>query len=365
MKIVHITPTYFDDSSIIGGGERYPTELASLMADVVDTTLVSFSAKRRSHHQGNLKIEIYPVRHFIHGNKVNPLTVRYLTSIFNADVVHIHQINTIVSDLGCLTASLLGKRVFVTDYGGGGSLVLNHKLPIFQGYQNAIAYSHYGLDFIPIELQKKAIVIKGGIDTSTFSPDTALTKENKILYVGRILPHKGINYLIEGFRLLNHTNYKLTILGRVYNEQFYQDLKQLAANLPVEFIHNADDQRLLYEYRTAKVTVLPSVHTTCYGDYTPVPELMGFTLLESQACGTPVICTDAGAMSEFVEHQRTGLVVQQNSGEALASALHQIINLSPSQYAAYQTRCQEWIKPLSWSSVIQHHLDLYQGKSNG
>lgn len=42
MKVVHITPTYFDDSSIIGGGERYPMELASLMADVVDTTLVSF-----------------------------------------------------------------------------------------------------------------------------------------------------------------------------------------------------------------------------------------------------------------------------------------------------------------------------------
>jgi hypothetical protein len=42
MKVVHITPTYFDESSIIGGGERYPTELASWMSKVVDTTLVSF-----------------------------------------------------------------------------------------------------------------------------------------------------------------------------------------------------------------------------------------------------------------------------------------------------------------------------------
>jgi glycosyltransferase involved in cell wall biosynthesis len=360
MRVVHITPTYFDNSSIIGGGERYPTELASWMSQLVGTTLVSFSSARSSYSKGNLKIEIYPVKHLIHGNKINPLSFQYLGSILDADVVHLHHINTLVSDLGCMAAFLFGKRVFVTDYGGGGSLVLNQKLPVFRCYQNAIAYSRFGLDFIPAELQKKAVLIKGGIDTEQFCPDTSIEKENKILYVGRILPHKGINYLIEAFRLLNRSDYKLTIVGRVYNEAFYQDLKQLADNLPVEFIHDADDQRLLHEYRTALVTVLPSVHTNCYGSYTPVPELMGFTLLESQACGTPVICTDAGAMHEFVDDGRTGFVVKQNSGEAIADALRQLVSLSPLEYAEYQTRCREWIEPLSWLTVVEKHLDIYK-----
>jgi glycosyltransferase involved in cell wall biosynthesis len=363
MKVVHITPTYFDDSSIIGGGERYPTELASLMADVVDTTLVSFSAKRRSHRQGNLKVEIYPVKHFIHGIKVNPLTFRYLSSVLGAEVVHIHHVNTLVADLGCLTAALLGKRVFGTDYGGGGDLVINRRVPVFQGYRNAIAYSRFGFDFLPVELREKAVLIKGGINTDRFSPDTSLEKENKILYVGRILPHKGINYLIEAFRLLNRPDYKLTILGRVHAEalfkQFYEDVRKLAVDLPIEFVHDADDRRLLHEYRTAKVTVLPSVYTDCYGAYTPVPELMGFTLLESQACGTPVICTNAGAMHEFVDDGRTGFVVKQNSGEAIATALRQIIDLPTAQYLEYQNRCCEWIKPLTWSTVVKKHLELY------
>lgn len=360
MKVVHITPTYFDELSIIGGGERYPTELASLMAKVVDTTLVSFSSKRNSYNQGGLKVEIYPVKHLIHGNKINPLSLQYLGSLLDTNVVHLHHINTLVSDLGCMTAFLLGKRVFVTDYGGGGSLVLNHKLPVFKCYRNAIAYSRFGLDFIPAELQKKAVLIKGGIDTNQFCPDASLEKENKILYVGRILPHKGINYLIEAFRLLNRSDYKLILVGRVYSEAFYQDIKQLAVDLPVEFVHDADDQRLLHEYRTALVTVLPSVHTNCYGDYTPVPELMGFTLLESQACGTPVICTDAGAMHEFVDDGHTGFVVKQNSGEAIATALRQLVSLSKSEYTEYQTRCHEWIKPLSWLMVVQKHLDIYK-----
>ncbi|MBF2066611.1 MAG: glycosyltransferase family 4 protein [Calothrix sp. C42_A2020_038] len=363
MKVVHITPTYFDESSIIGGGERYPTELALWMSKFVDTTLVSFSSKRKSYKQGNLKIETYSVKHLIHGNKLNPLCFKYLGSIWNADVVHIHHINTLISDLACLTASLVGKRVFVTDYGGGGSLFLNQKLPIFWGYQNAIAYSQYGLDFLPSELQKKAVLIKGGIDTNKFCPESSLPKEKKILFVGRILPHKGINYLIDALRLLNQADYKLKIVGRAYSERYYQDLKNQANGLNVEFVHDADDEQLLYEYRTAMVTILPSVHTTCYGEYTPVPELMGFTLLESQACGTPAICTDAGAMHEFVDDSQTGFVVKQNSGEAIAAAIRQLIDLSASEYKEYQTRCRRWIQSLSWSTVVQKNLSIYQGKN--
>lgn len=362
MKIIHISPTYFDEGSIIGGGERYPTELAFWMSKVVDTTLVSFSTKRETYHRDNLRIEIYPIQRLIYGNKSNPLCFRYLKSILNFDVnvVHIHQINTLVSDLSCWTASLLRKKVFGTDYGGGGALVLNQKLPIFSGYKNAITYSRYGIDYLPVPLRQKAILIKGGIDTDLFCPDESLAKEKKILYVGRILPHKGINYLIEGFRLLDNPEYKLKIIGRIYSDRFYTDLRQLAEGLNVEFVHNADDEQLLYEYRTARITVLPSVHTTCYGDYTPVPELMGFTLLESQACGTPVICTDAGAMSEFVENEKTGLVVEQNSGEAIREALNAIISKTPESYQEMQNNCRQWITHLNWISVVDQHLKIYQ-----
>ncbi len=360
MRVVYITPTYFDESSIIGGGERYPTELASWMARAVDTTLVSFSSKRKSYNQGSLKVEVYPVRHLIHGNKVNPLSFQYLNSVLKADIVHIHSVNTIVSDLGCLTGFLLGKRIFVTDHGGGGSLVINQKVPIFPCYRWAIAQSRFSIDFLPEDLQKKAVLVKGGIDTERFCPEASLIRENKILYVGRILPHKGINYLIEAFRLLHRPDYNLTIVGRVYSEEFYQDLKQLAVGLSVKFVHDADDRRLLHEYRTALVTVLPSVYTNCYGEHTDVPELMGLTLLESQACGTPVICTDAGAMPEFVDQGRSGFVVGQNSGEAIATALRQLISLSPLAYAEYQARCREWIEPFSWSNVVQKHLELYK-----
>ncbi|MBD1873995.1 glycosyltransferase family 4 protein [Nodosilinea sp. FACHB-131] len=359
MRVAHITPTYFDNNSVIGGGERYPTELATWMSKQTPTTLVSFAPSRQTRYLSSLRVETYPVKHFIHGNRVNPVSLRYLTSVINADIVHIHNISTVVSDMACLVGRLLGKKVFVTDYGGGGSLVLNQKLPVFQGYQGAITYSQFGVSFIPESLQRKATLIKGGIDIDKFCPDPSLRKENKILYVGRLMPHKGINYLVDAMRLLRATDYRLVIIGRAYHDQFYSDLKEQAEGLPIEFVHDANDQRLINEYRTAKVTVLPSVHTTCYGNYTPVPELMGFTLLESQACGTPAICTDAGAMQEFVEHGQTGWVVEQNSGKAIAEAIHQIINLSPEEFEQWQTRSRQCVTCLNWESVVEQHLELY------
>jgi len=360
MRVVHVSPTYFTDASVIGGGERYVSELSRWMSRETDTTLVSFSSERRSHQRGNLKLELYPVRHFIHGNKVNPIAVRYLESVLRADVVHVHHINTVVSDLTCLLAAGLRKPVFVTDYGGGGSVVLNRYLPLLRLYRRAIAYSEFGREAIPAPLQQKSINIKGGIDIERFRPlPEGGPRENTILFVGRLLPHKGINYLVDGLRLLGDSRYRLRIIGRAYDQDFYRYLRERAEGLNVEFVHDADDDRLLREYQTAKVTVLPSVHRPYNGGYTAVPELMGFTLLESQACGTPALCTDAGAMPEFVEEGRTGFVVAQNSAEAIATALRRITGCSELAYAQFAKRSRDWVTTLSWSEVVEQYLRVY------
>jgi glycosyltransferase involved in cell wall biosynthesis len=86
---------------------------------------------------------------------------------------------------------------------------------------------------------------------------------------------------------------------------------------------------------------------------------MGFTLLESQACGTPVVCTDAGAMHEFVDDGRTGFVVEQNSSQAIAFALKRIIGATHSLPPDYREKCRGFVKSLDWSLVVREHLRLY------
>jgi len=346
---------------MIGGGERYVTELARWMSRRVDTTLVSFSPERASRRDGDLAIEVYPARRLIHGSKLNPLSARFLTAFRGADVVHVHHIFTLVSDMACLAAAALRKRVFVTDYGGGASFSLSgRRLPVMRLYDRAVAYSQFGIECLPPALKSHAALAKGGIDLERFKPAPNAPRTNTILFVGRLLAHKGINYLIDVFRALGRADYTLRIIGRVHDPEFFTYLKERASGLRVEFVHDATDDRLLAEYQSARVTVLPSVHNTYKGHYTPVPELMGFTLLESQACGTPVVCSDAGAMPEFVDPGRTGFVVAQNSGDAIADALRKLVDASPDEYAQLRRNCESWVGPLNWAEVTGQYLKLYE-----
>lgn len=356
MRVVHITPTYFDKDSIIGGGERYPSELAQWMSRKTQTTLVSFSRRRHSQKRGDLAVEIYPARHLLQNNKCNPLSLRFIKCIAKADVVHVHSLFSMVSDISCLVASILKKPVFVTDYGGGGGRVLSGYLPVFKKYTAGIAYSEFGLAALPDIIKSKSATIKGGIDNIKFSPNYE-KKKNHILFVGRLLPHKGVNDLIEAFRLLRiKDGYRLRIVGRIYDRKFYEHLIKISNGLNVDYLHDLDDQHLVEEYRSAKVTVLPSVHTTMYDHYSPIPELMGFTLLESQACGTPVVCTTAGAMSEFLNSGVTGFVSEQNSPESLAEAIQRVVDLDDH---ATTKCCTNLAAELNWEKVVDKHLQLY------
>ena len=79
------------------------------------------------------------------------------------------------------------------------------------------------------------------------------------------------------------------------------------------FHQDCDDDALIDAYRRSLCVVLPSVYKTMYGDETTVPELLGQTLLEGMACGSPVICTRVASLPEVVEDGVTGFIVPPNS----------------------------------------------------
>ena len=64
-----------------------------------------------------------------------------------------------------------------------------------------------------------------------------------------------------------------------YHPDYFEHLKRLSAGKSVEFVTDADDDRVLELYRRAWVNVLPSVFVDCYGTSHEAPELMGFTTI--------------------------------------------------------------------------------------
>jgi glycosyltransferase involved in cell wall biosynthesis len=77
------------------------------------------------------------------------------------------------------------------------------------------------------------------------------------------------------------------VMGPAPDSRYLADLQALSRGKRVTFRHDCDDDVIVAAYRSARVVVLPSLYEDRYGGTTRVPELLGQTLLEGMACGTP------------------------------------------------------------------------------
>jgi glycosyltransferase involved in cell wall biosynthesis len=96
-----------------------------------------------------------------------------------------------------------------------------------------------------------------------------------------------------------------------------------------------------------------------YGARHDKPELLGLVLLESMACGTPVICTNVGGMPEIVKDGVTGFVVPPNDPKALAARIAYLFDNPEVARAMGRKGRERVVEAFSWSKVAQRCLDAY------
>ncbi len=197
-------------------------------------------------------------------------------------------------------------------------------------------------------------VIYGGVDSDRFRPGRT-PKTNSVLFVGRILPHKGVDYLIRA----TTADMRLDVVGRVHDEDYYSYLVRLSQGKPVKFWSRVSDQQLISMYQEASVTVLPSVYNTCHGDHTEVPELLGLTVLESMACGTPVIATRVGSLPEVVEDGVTGYLVPPNDPAALRSKIEFLLANPGVAERMGRAGRQRVLEHFTWDRAVDRCLAAY------
>jgi glycosyltransferase involved in cell wall biosynthesis len=303
--VAYLTPLYFDPASCLGGGERYPLNLARGVAAAPGSPLrveiISFG--REPHRQAlgpGVDLRVLPLA----GRPAHPLDAASWDlpdAVAGASLLHIHQPFTRCGELGLLVARAERIPVCITDHGGDSS-PLGREAGLLDLVDRVVAYSDFGASFTPGH--PRVSVVKGGVDTDLFRPPADRPPRDRVLFVGRLLPHKGVDALIAAMP----PDLPLTVCGQPYNPAYFDRLRALAAGKCVNFVTDADDAAVRSLYARAWATVLPSVHRDCDGNVHQKPELMGFTLLESMACGTPAVASRVGAMPEFVDPGRTGFV---------------------------------------------------------
>lgn len=185
----------------------------------------------------------------------------------------------------------------------------------------AVSISRYLSGVLKQETGISSTVESNSIDRTRFHKKVSgspvrqqyhLGKNPVCLYVGRLSPHKGIDFLIQAYRIAKKTipSLRLLIVGKKTFDSYFDSLKTLADD-GVVFVDAVND------------VDLPSYYAAC-DVYTTASLWEGFnlTVVEAQACGKPVVAFRVCAHPEVV---KKGILVPVRDVEKFAEGIVKIV----------------------------------------
>jgi glycosyltransferase involved in cell wall biosynthesis len=347
--VVHVSPTYFGPESIVGGGERYAEDLSRAMAERLPVRFVSFGARAYRERIGE-RYERAILGSWTRA-KMTPFSPRLWNELRGAAAIHCYQFNTLPTFLAALFGRLHRVATFVSDLGGGGWTPGYH-LDLSGWIRGQLPISQYAARHMPGRCGN-AGVIYGGVDLARFRPRATLSHDGSVVFLGRILPHKGIHFLIEAVP----DNCPLRVIGPVGSVEYLDHLKRLAKRKRVEFLHTLTDAEVAAQLRAAAVLVHPT--PTDSEGRAGASELLGLAVLEAMASNCPVVVSDAASLPELVVNGISGLVIPPNDPGAIRRAIETLL-ADRGVWLRLATEGRKRVEDqFAWPKVVERCLQAY------
>ena len=207
----------------------------------------------------------------------------------------------------------------------------------------------------------KINVIPNGVNLQLFSNvnidydfrrQYAMDNEKIILYVGRLVYEKGIQYLIAAMPkvLDRYHDSKLIICGRGgMIDELREQVKYLGIENKVYFAGYCDSKKMQKMYKCADVAVFPSTY-----------EPFGIVAIESMLSGTPTIVSDVGGLNEIIEHGVTGMKSYAGNANSIADSVLSLL-FDPKLCANISQNAIKKVKEnYNWSKITDSTYYVYQ-----
>lgn len=170
-----------------------------------------------------------------------------------------------------------------------------------------------------IAVDKQGLLPGSGVNTSQYSL-LEYPKDEKInfLFMARILKEKGIDHFIEAAQEIRKTHPEAVfhVLGVCDNPEYQKKLDALTSEGTICY-HGQQKDLLPYQMQSAC-----TIHPTYY------PEGMSNVLLESAACGRPLITTDRSGCREIIDDGVNGFICKQKDTQDLVRQIEKFLSLT-------------------------------------
>jgi rhamnosyl/mannosyltransferase len=362
VKILHVFKDYFPPTH--GGIEHLVHDLAHGLSDRMQTVVLTSSRSRRLVHDWDGEVEVIraPEWFRISTAPVAPSWIGLLREI-PADVIHFHMPNP-TGELAYLAAR--SKRPCVATYHAdvvrlGAGLPLYAALARrFMSHMNRIVLSSPPmLESVRAlrTLRDRCVSIAGGIDVEAWAkrPPRADEIRNEVggpivLFLGRLRHYKGVEVLVEAMQKVDAT----LLVGGEGPEHAHiaRAVERFGVGGRVRMLGPLpNDERAAY-YHAADVFVLPSISRG---------EAYGIVLLEAMACGTPVISTELGTGTSWVNRNgETGLVVPPRDPVGIAEAVNEILGDDAMRATMSDNARRRVRDSFTLGKMLDAHASLYE-----
>ncbi len=197
----------------------------------------------------------------------------------------------------------------------------------------------------------KVVELPNGVDTGLFAPrdrDSGLTDryglsgKTVLLYVGHLIPLKGLPVLLDALALLHRDDVVLLVAGAGPAEEAYRELaRERGLKRAVFFLGHRPQRELPALYNTCDLLVLPSVSL----------ESFGMVVLEAMSSGKPAVVTSLPGPSSLVENGTYGLVAKRGDASDLAAKIEQLLENAGLRTRMGRAARERAVSSYSWNAI--------------
>ncbi len=370
MKIAQLTPYFYPH---LGGVESHVLELSKKLIDRGHEVFV-VTTKLEGTEEEDV-VEGVPVK------RVEPLTIFLSTPIVpginnvlleeDYDILHSHSPPPLMSFLGVRNAQK--KDVpFVLTYHCDleipytfGPLIVNLYERTFGTYTVSksdkiiTTTPSYGATSKAV-WHREADIIPNAVDADRFHPsnegdwvreELGIGDKKLIMYVGRIVYHKGLEYFVRAAKYLESRDVQFLLVG---TGDFRKELEDIIEREGLEdmvmFAGRVPNEELPDYYAATDVFVLPSVSRL---------EAFGIVALEAMASEVPVIVSDIPGVRDVIVEGKNGLLTEPMNSEDLAGKIRTLLENPDMAERMGKNGRKRVLERFTWGQVAKDIEDVY------